>query len=405
MLRSMFSAVSGLRNHQTSMDVIGHNIANVNTPGFKRSRVTFQEALSQNMRGASRPEAGRGGTNPMQVGLGMNVGTIDTFHTQGGLQGTGRITDLAIDGEGFFVLRGVGDSHLYTRAGSFGWDGSGMLVNGAGQIVQGQRFDPITETWEQEITNIRLHGEDQKAPPRATEEITFSGNLAADGDRYIRSITIFDNLGRARDITFTFTKDEEGEQQWTVEAVWDNLVGSEGKAEGKIIFSASGLIQESTLETTVGIDGFDNELQLDFSAVTQYAAKGESYMELTQDGYPHGDLVEVSIDTGGVVTGVYSNGSSRPLSRLALATFTNPEGLTNLGHTLFGDSNNSGPAQIGLAGQGSLGSISPSSLEMSNVDLAQEFTDMIITQRGFQANSRIITTSDELLQELVNLKR
>ena len=236
MLRSMFSAVSGLRNHQTSMDVIGHNIANVNTPGFKRSRVTFQEALSQNMRGASRPEAGRGGTNPMQVGLGMNVGTIDTFHTQGGLQGTGRITDLAIDGEGFFVLRGVGDSHLYTRAGSFGWDGSGMLVNGAGQIVQGQRFDPITETWEQEITNIRLHGEDQKAPPRATEEITFSGNLAADGDRYIRSITIFDNLGRARDITFTFTKDEGEEQQWTVEAVWDNLDGSEGKAEGKIIF-------------------------------------------------------------------------------------------------------------------------------------------------------------------------
>ncbi|NLP17904.1 MAG: flagellar hook protein FlgE [Firmicutes bacterium] len=400
MLRSMFSAVSGLRNHQTSMDVIGHNIANVNTPGFKRSRVTFQEALSQNMQGASRPEAGRGGTNPMQVGLGMNVGSIDTFHTQGGLQGTGRITDLAIDGEGFFVLRGVGDSHQYTRAGSFGWDASGMLVNGAGQIVQGQRFDPVTETWGQEIGDIRLHGEDQQAPPRKTEKITFSGNLAADGDKYIRSITVFDNLGTARDITFTFTKDEGEELKWTIDTNVENgSVEIEFDENGKYTMNGDPLVISN-------IEGFgDSSITLDFSAVTQYAAKGESYMELDQDGYPHGDLVEVSIDTGGVVTGVYSNGSSRPLSRLALATFTNPEGLANLGHTLFGESNNSGPAQIGLAGQGSLGSISPSSLEMSNVDLAQEFTDMIITQRGFQANSRIITTSDELLQELVNLKR
>ncbi len=151
--------------------------------------------------------------------------------------------------------------------------------------------------------------------------------------------------------------------------------------------------------------GQDMDLTLDFSALTQYAAEGESYMELTQDGYTKGDLVEVFFDTGGVITGVYSNGESRPLYRLVLANFANPEGLNNLGNTLFSESNNSGPAQIGVAGQGSLGAISPSSLEMSNVDLAQEFTDMIITQRGFQANSRIITTSDELLQELVNLKR
>lgn len=407
MLRSLFSAVSGLKNHQVSMDVIGHNIANINTPGFKRSRVTFQEALSQNMRGGSRPEAGRGGTNPMQVGLGMNIGTIDTFHTPGGLQGTGRTTDLAIDGEGFFVLRGVGDSHLYTRAGSFGWDGSSTLVNGAGQIVQGQRFDPITQTWSQEIGDIKLWGEDQQAPPRATENIAFSGNLAADGSEYIRSITVFDKLGMARDIKFTFTKSESDDLEWEIEAVWNNLDGDEGSTNGTITFDGSGLIDNIQMVTIDGdeIDGFDIDIELDFSAVTQYAAKGESYMELNQDGYPHGDLVEVSIDTGGVVTGVYSNGSRRSLGRLALATFTNPGGLNTLGHTLFAESNNSGPAQMGLAGQGSLGSISPSSLEMSNVDLAQEFTDMIITQRGFQANSRIITTSDELLQELVNLKR
>jgi flagellar hook protein FlgE len=399
MLRSMFAAVSGLRNHQVRMDVIGHNIANVNTPGFKRSRVTFQEALSQTMRGASRPGDGRGGTNPMQVGLGMNIGAIDTFHTQGGLEGTGRTTDLAIDGEGYFILRGVGDSHLYTRAGAFGWDGDGTLVNGAGLVVQGQRFDPVSREWTQGIGDIRLTGEDQQAPPQETHEITFTGNLAADGTNYTRSITVYDELGVAQTVTFSFNKTGDNTWQWT--ATWDGVPDT--PPEGEITFETNGKYSSENEDFEIVVDG--QTINLDFSALTQYAAEGESYIELNQDGYAKGDLVEVSFDTGGVITGVYSNGESRPLYRLVLASFANPEGLSNLGNTLFAESNNSGPAQVGLAGQGSFGSISPSSLEMSNVDLAQEFTDMIITQRGFQANSRIITTSDELLQELVNLKR
>ncbi|MDI9567279.1 MAG: flagellar hook protein FlgE [Bacillota bacterium] len=404
MLRSMFAAVSGLRNHQVRMDVIGHNIANVNTHGFKRSRVTFQEALSQTMRGASRPGEGRGGTNPMQVGLGMNIGAIDTFHTQGSPEGTGRTTDLAIDGAGFFILRGVGESHLYTRAGAFGWDGDGTLVNGAGLVVRGQRFDPVTREWALEISDIKLFGEDKQAPPRQTGEVVFTGNLAADADAgsgYVRSITVYDQLGVAKTVTFRFTKDENTANTWNWTATWDG-----GSAQGQISFQDNGkIVEEDGLYTMEDFFGQDMDLTLDFSALTQYAAEGESYMELTQDGYTKGDLVEVFFDTGGVITGVYSNGESRPLYRLVLANFANPEGLNNLGNTLFSESNNSGPAQIGVAGQGSLGAISPSSLEMSNVDLAQEFTDMIITQRGFQANSRIITTSDELLQELVNLKR
>lgn len=397
MLRSMFAAISGLRNHQIRMDVIGHNIANVNTHGFKRSRVTFQEALSQTMQGASRPGDGRGGTNPMQVGLGMNLGAIDTFHTQGSLESTGRPTDLAIDGAGYFILRGVGDSHYYTRAGAFGWDGNGTLVNGAGLIVQGQRYDPVTQEWALEISDIRLFGEDKQAPPRQTQEVTFTGNLAADGSGYIRSITVYDVLGRAKTVTFSFTKDANNPNTWNWTATW----GDSGEATGSISFDDTG--KYSSGNDDIEIDG--QTIHLDFSAITQYAAEGESYLELNQDGYAKGDLVEVFFDTGGVITGVYSNGESRPLYRLVLANFANPEGLNNLGNTLFSESNNSGPAQLGLAGQGSFGTISPSSLEMSNVDLAQEFTDMIITQRGFQANSRIITTSDELLQELVNLKR
>lgn len=396
MLRSMFSAVSGLRNHQVRMDVIGHNIANVNTPGYKGSRVIFNEALNQIIQGASRPTAGRGGTNPMQIGLGMNLGSIDTFHTQGGLQGTGRMTDLAIDGTGYFILQGAGKNFLYTRAGAFGWDFGGFLVNGTGQIVQGYRYDPQAGVWGDKLESIQLLPGDKQAPPQQTSRITFAGNLAADGDFYSRSMMVYDVLGSAQNVTFTFERGV-GEGEWTWTATWDG-----GSDAGNIVFHSDGSFDAGDLLLNLTNDW---DVELNLQGITQYAGNGESYLELEQNGFAQGALIEVAFDTNGVVSGVYSNGVSRPLTRVALASFVNPEGLTNTGNTLFGQSNNSGSAQVGIAGEGAFGTISPSSLEMSNVDLAQEFTDMIITQRGFQANSRIITTSDEMLQELVNLKR
>ncbi|MGI6576339.1 MAG: flagellar hook protein FlgE [bacterium] len=397
MLRSIFVAVSGLRNHQTKMDIIGHNIANVNTPGYKRSRVTFQEALNQTLQGASRPDGGKGGTNPMQVGLGMNLGSIDTFHTQSGLQGTGRMTDLAIEGLGYFVLQGVGDNFLYTRVGAFGWDSAGYLVNGTGRRVQGYRYDPQAGEWSKKIDHMQLLPRDQLAPPQQTGEITFAGNLAFDadiGDTYTRSVTVYDELGTSRNITFAF---ERGATDWTWTATWDS-----GSEHGNIAFNSDGSFASGDMVLDLG-GGWS--INLNLAGITQYAGNGVSYLELEQNGFAQGTLVEVTFDTSGVLSGVYSNGVSRPLLRVALASFANPEGLNNVGNTLFSESNNSGRAQMGLAGQGALGTISPSSLEISNVDLAQEFTDMIITQRGFQANSRIITASDEMLQELVNLKR
>jgi flagellar hook protein FlgE len=293
----MYAGVSGLRTHQTMMDVVGNNIANVNTAGFKGSSTVFQDVLSQTLQGASAPVAGTagaagtpaaGGTNPAQVGLGVRMGGISTNTGQGASQLTGRATDLAVQGDGYFVVSQGGQT-LYTRAGSFGLDASGQLVTPAGGLVQRVPGTPVATT-----------------PPGPTPP------------------------------------------------------------------------------TNGGI-------------------------QIPMDG----SIQSFSIGPNGTVTGIDVDGNTVQFGTIALATFPNPGGLEKVGGSLLRASTNSG-AVIGLAagatGGGSpgvdgRGTLAVGVLEMSNVDLAQEFTNMIVAQRGFQANSRIITTSDELLQELVNLKR
>jgi len=602
MMRSMFAGVSGLKTHQVRMDIIGNNIANVNSAGYKSSRATFQEMLSQTMRGASAPADAKGGTNPQQIGLGVQLGSIDVKHTQGNTQSTGYLTDLAIEGEGFFIL-GQGANRQYTRAGMFGLDNGTegnlvSLVNGArvlgykadqnGIIDLNTTLEPLYISASETIT------------PRATDTVYFAGNLDnrySTGQVVGRTVQVYDSRGREHTVTVDLKKLQDNAWEW--DANWlmvsdavpmhENLISNNGKyivysggpglemrdvltgqvvadstdgrlwtskivsgdgptfefdaalqagadvkamSDGGYLFLTSELSltkelvaftpsiapvssydgNNSRLEvgsryevtgdadaglrlldrsgnlvatsldgvvwvpqvadssqpapsnitfaraltagTTVAVSGTTSsdltltatnirdfnptipaaERAIDFNRDGSYAGVGQNQVsfaptlservELTfdfsdftmyadtftgkflgQNGYTSGSLESYAIDQNGVIVGSFSNGLTRALGQVALARFANPAGLERSGSTMFVDTPNSGQAQVGAAGIPGYGQISPSALEMSNVDLSQEFTEMIITQRGFQANSRIITTSDEMLQELVNLKR
>ncbi len=284
MLRSLFAGISGLRVNQTMLDVTGNNIANANTTGYKASTTVFQDTLSQMLTAASGQNANRGGTNPIQVGLGVQVSAISTNFGQGSQQPTGKGTDLMIDGDGFFVVR-EGLEKSYTRAGAFSFDNSGTLVTPSGRRVQGYSLD-------------------------------------AAGVPVVPATMV--------DVTLTPT-------------------------------------------------GF---------------------------AVPAGvELKSYTIGADGKVRGSYSDGVQRDIVQVAMADFPNPMGLEKIGATSFRPSANSGAAKEGVSGTGRLGVVVASTLEMSNVDLSAEFTTLILAQRGFQASSRVITTSDSVLEELVNIKR
>ncbi|MDZ7373509.1 MAG: flagellar hook-basal body complex protein [candidate division KSB1 bacterium] len=679
MMRSLFAGVSGLRNHQVRMDVIGNNIANVNTIGYKASRVTFEESLAMTLRGATMPSGRVGGTNPVQVGLGMSVGTIDTILNQGSLQATGQQTDLAISGNGYFVLSD-GQRYFFTRAGAFQFDANGRLVNPSnGLVVQGRMADArgrISST--SAIQDIVLPF-GQKVPARATRSITFTGNLnagekplgtitktapflaveevgdntdmaalyargdtnsfitgmvsgvtvvtvndgsstrtytyvsgdaavgngeftclqdlideinqdfagslrlsltatgairvedasgsshtvtftsnsaalqsalgAANGtvdsstgkftltdefshratkdeelsklrnsvgeplgiaagdvisisaivggvdrsstltvtnnttlgdlvdliqstfgitnsrgvqidDRgclvihgdpgessaieavsirisgnpkfntacvmnelqkaqdvtHSASITIYDELGMEHIVTLTFTKtDVENQWRWEAKLAGDEIISS--GSTGTINFNSDGSLNSFLYDNGMTSFKFDPnngasfmEIVFDagdiggFNGITQFASPSTAVAS-SQDGYPNGDLMTINIDETGKITGIFSNGVTQTLAQIALAVFNNPAGLLRSGENMYQISANSGTAVLGLAGESIQAKIVPGHLEMSNVDLAEEFTNMIVAQRGFQANARVITTTDDLLNELVNLKR
>jgi flagellar hook protein FlgE len=417
MLRSLFSGVSGLRNHQIRLDVIGNNIANVNTVGFKGSRCNFRDVLYQTMSGATAPQGGRGGINPRQVGLGVSIASIDPVISQGNIESTGRNTDLAVEGDGFFVVGDDNGARFYTRAGSFTLDQLGNLTTAKGLKVVGWTavagvLDPANA-----VPGFIRVVRGEEMPPSATRRVSYNGNLdarAATGATRPAQKTIYDSQGNTHELTVTFAKTGVNTWSWTATADGTHTVddGSGGAATGTITFNASGAFASATGPTnSLRIQGGDlggastiSPVSLQFGTLTQYASDTTANA-LDQDGYGRGSLTEFNLDTNGVITGYYTNGRSRALAQVALAIFNNPEGLMRYGDTMFQESNNSGVPQVGVALSGGRGTLKPGALEMSNVDLSQEFTNLIITQRGFQASSRVITTSDEVLQELVNLKR
>ncbi|MCA0148629.1 flagellar basal-body rod protein FlgF [Rossellomorea vietnamensis] len=409
MLRSMYSGISGMKNFQTKLDVIGNNIANVNTYGYKKGRVTFQDLMNQTVSGASRATDNRGGQNAKQVGLGSSLSSIDTIQTQGSLQTTGRSLDVAISGDGYFVVR-QGNNEMYTRAGNFYLDSNGNLVTGQGNLVQGYPVDASGVVNKSGTADIKIDTNTTMAP-QATTKATYNGNLkssALNNTQVELETKVKDSLGQ--DISLKIVMEKTGLNQWkaTVSSLTPGVTVNETTTisfdnAGKVQSPASGYVPFAiTLNNSTGANP-TQDIDLDFSKITQFDSSSSANVD-TVNGNSEGYLESFNIGSSGEVNGVFSNGEVRVLSQLSLATFSNPGGLTKAGNNLFQASNNSGLPNQGVAGEGR-GALQSGSLEMSNVDLSEEFTEMITAQRGFQANTRIITTSDEILQELVNLKR
>ncbi|RAZ32540.1 MULTISPECIES: flagellar hook protein FlgE [Microbacterium] len=386
MLRSLYAGISGLRSHQTMLDVTGNNIANVNTVGFKAGSVQFQDTLSQIVQNSRAAQADAGGTNAAQVGLGTQVAAVRTNFTQGSQQATGVPTDLMIAGDGFFVVRN-GAETLYTRNGSFGFDSAGRLTTKDGALVQGwTAVDGVVPTGGP-VGNIALPV-GATSPGRATTSAAVTGNLpsgAAVGEKLVRDVTVYDAQGESRQLALTFTRTAGG---------WDV---TDGATTTQLAFADGRL---TTTPATIVSGG----VAVDLSAITGYADL--STVKLGgQDGRAPGSLVSYTLSADGSLVGAFSNGATSVLAQIALASFDNPEGLEKAGSSQYRAGANSGAAAVGTAGTDDRGGLVSGALEMSNVDLSQEFTNLIVAQRGFQANARIITTSDEVLQELTNLKR
>lgn len=522
MMRSLYSGVSGLKNHQTRMDVVGNNISNVNTTGFKSSRVTFADTLSQTLSGASSAADGKGGTNPKQIGLGSAVSAIDTLFTDGSVQSTGVNTDMCLSGNGLFIV-GKGDSDVYyTRNGNFKFDAKGNYVTSDGLFVKGWIANNGSLNTTSATTYIKIPA-GKSMEPKATTQVTYTNNLDASEPR-IKSIlgktyngstdsktttatlglkltladgstidipavdatnpaktycigkdadgndpanpdlaitkiqenwvsastdiagpltitledgtiqtvtegsyavnqsmpittivTIYDSLGNTHEVPLYFVKSTVSSDTGNTWKVMVNQDGSDNITldDGTrvtlppvdIQFSTDGKFTSGNGSVTLNLDNGATMIQqvaVSLSALTQYAGSNTAFG--TNDGNAPGTLKSLSIDSSGVITGTYTNGINQAEAQVAIAQFNNAAGLTKEGNSLYKESNNSGTPNIKTAGD--LGcTITPAALEMSNVDMASELTDMIVTQRGYQSNSKIITVSDELLETLINMKR
>jgi flagellar hook protein FlgE len=503
MLRSLYAGVSGLRNNQVRMDVIGNNIANVNTVSFKAGRVTFKEGFAQLLQGASRPPGDQGGINPIQIGLGMQIGSIDQIFNQGNLETTGLNTDLAIQGDSFFVVR-KGNQSYYTRAGNFQVDALGHLVSPAnGFIVQGRMYD--NGVIQDGIRDVKLPF-GQKVSAKPTTETTLAGNLNASAPQFQGNfnlaadralpinqkswtesqIAVFDSQGTKHDVKLQMWKTGPNEWQWQIDPIASaqtlevetsgatppapislpaapagyeilpanvrvySTTGVEYNSpadydfvNGAVTFTSTmpsnsmikiGYFMSPTTPTPPENSGtftFDsagilntniaaslnfavpgaNPVRIDLNlgggvnGLTQYASTSSTAVLRDQNGYTAGSLQNFSIDRFGLITGFFTNGTTSPLARIVLADFNNPSGLQRIGDNMYQESANSGSGVLGFALEGSQSQLTSGALEMSNVDLAQEFTNMIVAQRGFQANGKVVSTSDEMLQELMGIKR
>lgn len=411
MLRSLFSGISGLRSHQTMMDVVGNNIANVNTTGFKSSNVVFEDTLSQEMRAAAAPSSGQAGLNPTQVGLGVQLGAVQTNFSQGSAQTTNKATDMMVQGDGFFVLQN-GNEQVYSRAGSFTFDTDGYLTNSSGDYVMGfPATNGVVDPYGN-LTKIRLQvgatiggtkTADVTAAGVTNDGVVMGGNLqnSVTTNRTL-STTVYDSLGAAHPLSIVLTSNGSGGYTTAVTDTTTSSTVDDGN--GVVAFTAAGAY-DSTGSTAPAVTLADGTtFHIDLSGLTNFAGV-ESIAVKSAAGAAAGTLQSFQVSPDGTVLGIYSNGQKRNEAQLAVANFNNPQGLEKLGDSEYRSTPNSGLAQTGIPGGGGRGTVLSGSLEMSNVDLGAEFTNLIIAQRGFQANSKVISASDEMLQDLVNIKR
>lgn len=481
MVRSLYSGVSGLRTHQTRMDVIGNNIANVNTYGFKAGRATFKDVYYQTLSGASSPDESRGGSNPNQVGYGVQLGSIDTLHTVSGFQSTGSGLDLAIGGEGFFQVMDPAGNVSYTRAGNFRLDAAGNLTDGSGNFVLGStsEFVIATElrhtvgTYEELISsNKKLYNNIIAAGAAATPPVDTTA-LKTAMDNYDKayaesiaglkkaditdaelanlkaaldtaagalstSVAGFNNNGSAavaeaaqkaskatleKALAFAKTNYQDKADKYdattmarvnaavtALQTEMDKFNATPPTPNTVNLAAIAGL--QTAIDSLVPLDP-NYGMAVSIGGLSETAGKNKiNIIDQINKALPAGatpvsvnDLQSLAIGPNGVIEARHPQYGRVVLGRVDLATFANPTGLLQVGNSYFQETANSGTANLTSAGLGGSGSIAAGMLEMSNVDLSKEFSDMIVTQRGFQANSRIITVSDEMLNELINMKR
>lgn len=411
---ALSSGRSGLIINGAGLSVIGNNIANVGTIAFKGSRTEFADLISAEAGG----QVGK-------IGLGARIGTVRTLFEQGAIEATGRSLDMAIEGQGFFVLRD-GQAQVFTRAGNFQRNADGSITNGLGYVLQGTPVNasgaPIGP-----LQDVNVSGITSQANP--TSRVTLSGNLDAsatvppafDGTSFLTayatttfptSVQVFDSLGATHDVTLFFRK--SGTNAWEVFMGVD--AGETGGTPGalQIINSGGGTITfnpDGSVAATSGLTGTvtfsgasAQSIDLNLDEFTQVA--GPSGLNaVTQDGYGAGGLVSLTVNPVGILSATFDNGQTRPLYQLGIASFRNNEGLIPSGNQVFRASIDSGPPAIAVAQSQGNGSVLGSALEQSNVQIAQAFIDLISTQRAFQANARVITASDQLLGDLINIIR
>jgi flagellar hook protein FlgE len=423
----MNSGVSGLRAESEAISVVGDNIANVNTTGFKSQRVIFQDVLGHSI---------LAGTASALPGSGVKVGDIQQLFTQGSLSNTGVATDLALSGDGFFTVKGAVDGlvgNFYTRAGTFNINKDGYLVNPSGLEVQGYKAN-ADGTFQASISSMQVPT--AALPAHATENATVVANLdaseavpalpfdvtdPANTSNFSTTLTVYDSLGAGHTVDVYFEKTAAG--AWNTHALVNGP--DVGAAAGTNVEVGTGTLTFNTDGALTAVGG--NTATINFAGatagqvvtfnfgtpipagtgldgITQFASP-ENVSSQSQDGYSSGDFSGVAVDGQGVVTGLYTNGQQLAVGQLAVAKFRSNDGLGRAGQNLWIETRDSGTAAFGTAGSGGRGAVSAGALEGSNVDLAEEFVGLIQHQRSFSANSKTITTADEMLQELISIKR
>lgn len=445
-LTSLYSGISGLNANGAALSVIGNNIANVNTVGFKASRASFADVLNQS-------------SGDMQIGRGASLSDVSSIFTQGSLEGTSNGLDLGIDGDGFFLVADASGSQFYSRAGQFSIDKEGLVVNNEGLRLQGYQADSAGNV-SGNIDNIDISS--NTTSPNTTTGIQITANMDSrvspvaggfdidsitDSSHFSTALSVYDSLGNEHLVSVYFTKiyeDTAGEtgNYWQWNGVADGVGGTSAMARGYLQFDPTGaLVAEDIADMDITLNdppGVTNPTGVDFpdpissfnfnggvtqgqaitfdfgtgtanggsglDGTTQFGSASVTLFQ-TQDGYSSGSLKSLSVNQSGIISGLYTNGQTRTVGQVALGMFNNPQGLIKMGKNLYAESYDSGQVINGAPDEGGRGRLLSSSLELSNVDLAEEFIKLITIQRGFQANSKVITTTDEMLSDLVNLKR
>jgi flagellar hook protein FlgE len=424
-LSSMYTGITGMQGQGEALSIYGDNIANANTTGFKVSRPEFQDVVSKSLKGLL------GGN---QIGRGTRLAAVNPIFSQGSIVQTESSTDLAITGDGFFTCSGV-DGQSFTRNGSFHFDKDGKLINSDNFHVMGFIADEkgkvssklgdisvdrtVVDAKKTSMVDMFMNL-DLRAEKTAVE---FDPTRPDQTSQFATGTTVYDTAGTAHVLTVYFNKTDDGQWTWRAMAKGDEVVGGKKdtmvqQATGKLIFDTDGKLKESITDKS----SFqfnkgalpDQEIKFNFGEdkkhggqglqVTQYGTNSETYKS-TQDGYTAGTLAGMTFNDDGMLTAVYSNGQNINLAQIALAKFENPEGLFKVGQNRYRESRLSGSPTIGAPQAGGRGRISSKTLESSTTDIANEFINMMTSQRNFQANSKVISTADEMMQEVINLKR